>query len=52
MAKAMEIPLEDMSQVILKYHEDIVITSMCTVLQNLKLFHLSHNTEVKDIIRG
>lgn len=53
MAKAMEIPLEDMSQVIINYHEDIVITSMCTVFAESEVISLiAHNTEVTDIIRG
>ena len=53
MAKAMEISLEEMSQVILNYHKDIVITSMCTVFAESEVISLiAHNTEVKDIIRG
>lgn len=53
MARALEISIEDISEVILDFKEDVVITSMCTVFAESEVISLiAHNTEKKDIIRG
>lgn len=38
MARTMEMDLDRMSERGINYKEDITISSMCSVLQNLKLF--------------
>lgn len=53
MARALQISVEEMAQVVTDFKEDIAITSMCTVFAESEVISLiAQNKDKRDIIRG